>query len=31
VLELSRKTIVREVEELRSKLEGLGALPKGIS
>jgi RNA polymerase sigma-70 factor (ECF subfamily) len=31
VLELSRKTIVREVEELRSKLDGLGALPKGIS
>ncbi|MFT3707588.1 MAG: sigma-70 family RNA polymerase sigma factor [Archangium sp.] len=28
VLELSRKTIVREVEALREKLEGLGALPK---
>ncbi|MGV3624440.1 MAG: RNA polymerase sigma factor [Archangium sp.] len=27
VLGLSRKTIVREVEELRSKLEALGALP----
>lgn len=27
VLGLSRKTIVREVEELRQKLEGLGALP----
>lgn len=29
VLELSRKTIVREVEALRQKLESLGALPKG--
>lgn len=31
VLGLSRKTIVREVEELRSKLESLGALPKGAT
>jgi RNA polymerase sigma-70 factor (ECF subfamily) len=29
VLELSRKTIVREVEALRAKLEALGALPRG--
>lgn len=31
VLGLSRKTIVREVEELRSKLESLGGLPEGAS
>ena len=31
VLGLSRKTIVREVEELRTKLEALGALPKGAT
>ncbi|MDP2270940.1 MAG: sigma-70 family RNA polymerase sigma factor [Archangium sp.] len=30
VLGLSRKTIVREVEELRQKLEALGALPEGV-
>lgn len=30
VLGLSRKTIVREVEELRQKLEHLGALPEGV-
>lgn len=29
VLQLSRKTIVREVDELRAKLEALGALPDG--
>ena len=29
VLGLSRKTIIREVEVLRAKLEGLGALPAG--
>jgi len=29
VLGLSRKTILREVEALRAKLEGLDALPKG--
>ena len=31
VLGLSRKTIVREVEELRQKLESLGALPEGAA
>ena len=31
VLGLSRKTIVREVEELRQKLEGLSALPEGAT
>ncbi len=31
VLGLSRKTIVREVEELRQKLEVLGALPEGVA
>lgn len=31
VLQLSRKTIVREVDELRTKLESLGALPAGAS
>ena len=30
VLDLSRKTIVREVEELRQKLAALGALPEGV-
>jgi RNA polymerase sigma-70 factor (ECF subfamily) len=29
VLQLSRKTIGREVDELRAKLEALGALPEG--
>ena len=31
VLGLSRKTIVREVEDLRQKLESLGALPVGVA
>ena len=31
VLGLSRKTIVREVEELRQKLESLGVLPEGVA
>jgi RNA polymerase sigma-70 factor (ECF subfamily) len=31
VLDLSRKTIVREVEELRQKLATLGVLPEGVT
>ena len=31
VLGLSRKTIVREVEELRQKLEAISALPEGVT
>lgn len=31
VLQLSRKTIGREVDELRAKLEALGALPEGAT
>ena len=31
VLGLSRKTIVREVDELRQKLESLSALPEGVT
>ncbi len=31
VLGLSRKTIVREVEALRQKLEAIGALPEGVT